>query len=297
MRQNRYILGVINSNILDVSVVNNTESKTVIGGISGQNRQYLDLLNRHCKGPFKVSEAQDVLSLPSSKVIRLLSNFTEKSWLKRVKYGLYITVPLGTLQPSQHKEDPWIVAARVFEPCYIGGLSACEHWGLTEQTFKSVFVVTGKRIRARNQSIQGFNYQVRFVPKKKLFGIITEQWDQVEIPISSPSKTIADVLGDPAMGGGIRHIASMIGEYFRQNTRNDKELLSSLEKNGNRAAYKRLGYLVETLNIDSPLVVKTCRTNMSKGYSLLDTTVNIRDKIVRRWNIWRNVTIEAQEQY
>jgi predicted transcriptional regulator of viral defense system len=206
-------------------------------------------------------------------------------------------VPLGTLSPAQRKEDPWIVAARVFNPCYIGGWSACEHWGFTEQIFNNVVVVTGKKVRTRNNSIQGFGYLVRSVPPDKIFGTKTEWREQTKIQVSNPSKTIADILDDPSLGGGIRHIAHIMGEYFRQNTRNDEELLSCLEKNKNRAAYKRLGFLVEALKVNSQIIVETCRARMSKGYSMLDTTIKSKEKVLRRWNLWLNVTIEGQELY
>ncbi len=269
----------------------------LLGGITGPKRQYLDLLNRHCKGPFKIKDAEGILGLPYTRVIRLLAYFTERGWLTRVKHGLYITVPLGTLAPAQRKEDPWKVAAMVFEPCYIGGWSACEHWGFTEQIFNNVVVITGKKVRTRNNSIQGFGYLVRSVPLDKIFGIKTEWRDQTKIQVSNPSKTIADLLDDPSLGGGIRHIVHILGEYFRQDTRNDEELLSCLGRNGNRAAYKRLGYLVEALKVDSPMIIETCKARMSKGYSMLDTTIKSKDKVLRRWNLWLNVTVEGQELY
>jgi hypothetical protein len=40
-------------------------------------------------------------------------------------------------------------------PCYIGGWSACAHWGLTEQVFRTLLVVTARRVRHRDVEIQG----------------------------------------------------------------------------------------------------------------------------------------------
>ena len=42
-------------------------------------------------------------------------------------------------------EDPWVIAAQLYGPCYIGGWSAAEYWDLTEQIFRTVVVMTMHR--------------------------------------------------------------------------------------------------------------------------------------------------------
>ena len=93
----------------------------MISGISEKNRKLLDDLNRTQKGPFSSKEASKALGLPLKEVSTILTYFSAKGWLSRVRRGLYITVPLGTLNPREYKENPWVVANRVFAPCYIGG--------------------------------------------------------------------------------------------------------------------------------------------------------------------------------
>lgn len=64
-------------------------------------------------------------------------------WPRRVRRGLYLVLPLEAQSDRAITvEDPWILADELFSPCYIGGWSAAQHWGLTEQIFRSVFVVT-----------------------------------------------------------------------------------------------------------------------------------------------------------
>ncbi|OGT21466.1 MAG: hypothetical protein A3C55_06420 [Gammaproteobacteria bacterium RIFCSPHIGHO2_02_FULL_42_13] len=93
-------------------------------GISDKNRKILDLLNRTQKGPFTAKEASLALNFPFKKTSILLTYFATKEWLSRIQRGLYITVPLGTINPKEYKENSWIVADRIFSPCYIGGWSA-----------------------------------------------------------------------------------------------------------------------------------------------------------------------------
>jgi predicted transcriptional regulator of viral defense system len=111
-----------------------------ISGISKRNRELLDKLNREIKSPFSITEVSMILGINLDKARRLVAYWVSRGWLTRIKKGLFITVPLGTVNPAERKENPWIVATIVFNPCYIGGWSACEHWGLTEQIFKDVVV-------------------------------------------------------------------------------------------------------------------------------------------------------------
>ncbi|MBL8360901.1 MAG: hypothetical protein JNN18_10465 [Rubrivivax sp.] len=61
-------------------------------------------------------------------------------WLARVRRGAYVPVPIESPSADVALEDPWSVAMTTFAPCYMGGRSAAEHWGLTEQIFRSVCV-------------------------------------------------------------------------------------------------------------------------------------------------------------
>ena len=61
----------------------------------------------------------------------------------RVCRGLYAPIPLDAISPSEWREDPWVIAVKLFGPdYYIGGWTACEHWSFTEQIFMDTVVVT-----------------------------------------------------------------------------------------------------------------------------------------------------------
>ena len=262
------------------------------GGISKGNRRLLDLLNRHQKGPFRISDAVDILGISYTKASRLLPYWASRGWLTRVRKGLYITVPLGTIAPAERKEDPWIIAAQVFKPCYIGGWSACEHWGLTEQIFKDIIVFTSHMVRERRILIQNILYLVKVVKKEKLFGTNIVWRQQTKVKVSDPSRTLIDILDDPSIGGGMRHIAEVVRQYFEGEYRDEPKLLGYMKRLNNRTVYKRLGYIIETLNLKFPHIIETCRLNISKGYSTFDPTVSARGRFLRRWNLRVNVTIE-----
>src|SRR5712691_9135499 len=71
---------------------------------------------------------------------------------------------------SDHRDVSDPAASVTFEPCYMGGWSALEHWGLTEQLFRTVMVFTARRVRNRNPDFQGTSIHLKVVAPDKLFG-------------------------------------------------------------------------------------------------------------------------------
>ena len=270
--------------------MNNGYNK-LTGGISKKNRALLDTLNRQVKSPFSISDISAILKVGNDKARFLAAYWTSRGWLSRIKKGLYTTVSLGDINPAERKEDPWIVASNVFQPCYIGGWSACEYWGLTDQIFKDIVVFTSRKIRRKNIDIQGTNYIVKNIGKEKLFGTKPVWREQTKVNVSDPSRTLVDILDEPYLGGGIRNVSEVVREYFEGENRDEIKFLEYILKFGNRTIYKRLGYLLEFLKTASPNLLETCQKNISSGYSDLDPTLPRKGKILRRWNLRINAQI------
>jgi len=267
-------------------------NKTInILGISKRNRELLDKLNREIKGPFSIAKVNKTLGINLDKARRLVAYWVSRGWLTRIKKGLFITVPLGAVNPAERKENPWIVAAVVFNPCYIGGWSACEHWGLTDQIFKDIVVFSSKKPRKRRVEIQGTTYIVKNIKVEKMFGTKTIWLEQTRVTISDPSRTLVDILNEPYLGGGIRNVASILREYFEGEHRDESKILDYISKIGNRTVYKRLGYLIEILKIDAPKTVDICRKNISSGYSRLEPSLPPKGKALRKWNLRVNAKL------
>lgn len=262
-------------------------------GINRENRALLERLHRELPAAFDVADASVALNLDADRTRRLLGYLARRGWLARIRRGLYIAVPLDTRRPGEWVEDPWVVAERVFDPCYIGGWSACEHWDFTEQVFRTVLVVTAKKVRDREPVIQGTPYLVTVRADDKLFGTTPVWRDQVRVPVSDPTRTIVDILDDPTLGGGMRTVADVLYEYFTSEHRNDTLLVGYGDRLGNRAVFKRLGFLLEHLGVDAPELLRACLDRRSSGLIALDPSVDAKGRIVRRWGVRVNVTLGA----
>ncbi len=262
-----------------------------IAGINENNRKLLESLNRSGKNIFSVEDAAKIMNLPIKNARLYLSYFARRGWLSRVKRGLYIAVPLGTVNPQEYKENPWVVADRVFTPYYIGGWSAAEYWDLTEQIFNSVYVFTSRPFRCKNINIQGTDFVLKFLGKNNLKYVKGVWVENVKITISEPAQTIVDILNDPSAGGGIRHVSDIIENYFNSEYKNEEKLTECIKEKNNKTVYKRLGFILEGLNIPAVELIKICLKNISRGYSAFDPSIKNKGTYNRRWNLRVNAEI------
>ena len=265
-------------------------------GITAANRRRLTRLLRATTGPFTVAEAALTLDMNATRTRRFLAYLADRGWLARVRPGLYSAVPLEASHPGEWREDLWVVAAEVFAPCYIGGWSACEHWGLTDQLFRDVVVLTSRWMRNRRPTIQGTRYRVKVISPERLFGTRIVWRGRVRVHVSDPARTILDLLDDPGLGGGIRHVADVLREWFVGELRDDHRLLEYAERLGNRSVYKRLGFLIERLAVPAPDLLEACERRMSTGVVRLDPSGPTGGWRVKRWKLIANATITGQAE-
>ena len=264
-------------------------------GIHAVNRALLDQLVRSVSGPFTPTETATLLSIDTVRARKFLAYLASRGWLSRIRSGLYTTVPLGANAPAQWREDPWIIAATSFVPCYIAGWSAAEHWHLTEQIFRDIVVVTAAPLRTTSRHIQDTTFRLYHRHERHQFGLATVWRRQTRINVSDPTRTLIDLLDKPAMGGGIAHVAEILHEYLQSEHRDDDKVVAYADRLGNRSVMKRLGYLLELSHIDSTALIKKCLDRRSAGIVKLDPSTNALGRIRKRWGLRINVTVQTRK--
>ena len=91
----------------------------------------------------------------------------------------------------------------------------------------------------------GIKFKLKTIRPYKVFGTKTVWRGSVKIQVSDSSKTIIDLLDDPALGGGMRVIKDFFIEYWESGYRNIDRLIEYAEKMKNKTIFKRLGFLLE----------------------------------------------------
>lgn len=256
-----------------------------LAGLKTNTRAQLAALMRGTKGTVTVEQAASILGLPQRRSALLLARLARQGWLARVKRGLYVPVPLEAQSTEVPVEDPWVIASELYSPCYIGGWSAAEYWNLTEQIFRSIVVVTTRKVRDRTPTVRGIPFVVRTVLESSLFGLKPAWRGTQKVQVSDPSRTLVDLLDAPKLGGGITSVSEILATYLRSKDFNPDALLQYIDKLGNRAVYKRLGFLLQQQAPDQKRLIDECRAKISKGTSRLDPGLPA-DRMVSEWNLW-----------
>ncbi len=269
---------------------------TELGGLKKIGRKLLGKLLQASKESFTVAEASQILNISRYRAASLLAMWTRHGWLHRVRRGLYIPVPLQSTSTDVIPEEPWLIAHKIFSPCYIGGWTAAHHWGLTEQLFNSIYVMTIKKVHQREQNLNGVSFKVKTILPKKFFGTQFIWSGKIKIAISNPTKTVIDGLNDPAILGGIRMVADVLSAYIHSKEFNQNKLLEYAKMMGNSAIYKRLGFLVALLEFDETITIASaCKRNLKSGYSQLDPAI-VGDRLETQWNLWVPKSFHIKDQ-
>ena len=238
--------------------------------------------------------AADLLGLPRGTAALTLRRLAERGWLSRVRRGLYFILPLEAGSEGGAIEDPWVLASELFGPCYVGGWTAAEHWGLTEQLFRSTFVVSAASIRKKEGTFLGSEFHVVRSSHERVSGVPKIWHGKERLAISDRERTIADALASPDWVGGVRHLAEILREYRGAKEWDPTKLAASVAETGSGAAFKRLGFLAERLLGGEESLVNGAFDRRTTGVIRLDPGVPTRGRLNARWRLWENVTVSDE---
>lgn len=231
-----------------------------------------------------VDDVMSALSLDRQAASKTLARWHAQRWLQRVGHGLYTAIPLDARATEQVLEDPWVLVPALFGTAYVGGWTAAEHWDLTEQLFRDIFVFTTKAIRSRQHDVHGITFVLRHIQEKAFFGTRSVWRGQAKVQVSDVHRTVIDMLADPAVGGGIRHVTDCFSAYFKHKDAHSDTLITYAERLGNGAVFKRMGFLAEKLPEQGALV-EACRERLTQGNAKLDPSLS-SPRLVRNWRLW-----------
>ena len=240
----------------------------------------------------RLFRTQEAFAFWSSKDIarHALSRLTEAGWLERIERGLYLIIPLEAGPERNWTEDPKVIASQLAPEGAVGYWTALHHWGMTEQIPRTVFVQIQRRKSRSQVTVLGVRYEFIIITGRKFFGIATRWSDGVEFRITDREKTVLDALDRPDLCGGLPVVASALASSDGLDWNRLDQYLKRFESG---AIYKRLGYLVETLEVpvrDRPRRLVAWKRRLSQGVALLDPRGPKKGPIDSQWRVQANVS-------
>jgi predicted transcriptional regulator of viral defense system len=239
---------------------------------------------------FGIKKAMAVLKKDEKSTADLLSELVKRNILLRLKSGLFLIVPLEA--GSNYLENKYIVARELINSnnYYISHYSAMALHGLTTQPILKVFTTAAKR--EKNRLISGVEFIFIYCKPGNLFGI-EEKWitKQEKIRVSNIEKTIVDAMIRPELCGGISEIAK--GIWLVKNRIDFARLADYCEKAGIKSAVKRMGFILQELNLGSGIIDRLgALVENSASYALLDPALKKQGRYLKRWRLRINFNPE-----
>jgi len=261
--------------------------------ISKQSNEILTFFNEQDKHCFDYELAKKALPKSNDSALRgLLSDMTRRGLLMRVKRGLYYVIPYEqdaeTFMPDWHLLAEYLVQKANH---YIGYYSALQIHNLITQPSLKEQIVVSQQIRPSTIKIKDVPFQFVYHNEKHFFGTKKIWIDNFnKVVCSDLEKTFIDCLFKPDYAGGIVEIARAI--YISRDKIKYNVLLDYAKKFNSQAVLKRLGFILEILQIETS-IIEDLQKSKTNSVVLLDTELPKSGKIKTKWSIQQNIEIET----
>lgn len=262
-----------------------------ITGLSPREAEFLSRLAAENRAIFRYAEVADYWP-DSATAHRALSRLQRGGWLMRIERGLYMLVPLNAGPDRVWTENALVIGTRLVEPSAIAYWSALRFWNLTEQVPQTIFVQSTRRKLQSRLILDGVQYQLVTIRVPRFFGLVRRTVDGQPLQVTDRAKTVVDAADRPDLCGGIWQLAQALRDHWAEV--DWPKLDEYLIRFASGAVYKRLGYLVETLNL--PIVERAERlaswqTHLTAGIALLDPGESTGGSACMRWRVCDNISL------
>lgn len=261
--------------------------------LSNTEAEFLSQLSASGKSIITTTDAKKYWR-GSTPIKVILHRLEIKKWLQRLDRGVYLLVPLEAGPERFWSESPLVIAPFLIQPAAVAYWSALHYWQMTEQMPRVTFVQSTKR--KQDLDILGVRFQFISIKKDRFFGVTERKMNEKKFLVTDREKTLIDCAARPELSGGIIQLSqSLQNEHAQVDW---AKLDRYLNEWGGGTVVKRLGYLVDTLNISLPdreHRLSYWRSLITRGISLLEPGSGKNGPTVTAWQIKVNVNFPSQK--
>lgn len=234
---------------------------------------------------FSVSQASKELHISPGAASDLVLRLERKKKLLRIEKGKYLIIPPEAWKAGEYTEEGVIIASQLIEPYYVSYWTAISFYGWTEQPSRTVFVAATKI--KRPVELRGIT--IRFVKLRpsRFFGFERQWMGNQKIMVAEKEKAIVDCLDQPRYAGEIVEVAK--GLWNGRADFDFPKMLAYALRMKNGAIIKRLGFLMDVLDIKQPRVRREALKHIAATVVPLDTGHGISGPVNDEWRVRVNV--------
>ena len=229
---------------------------------------------------FGVEEARTLTQWKDTKIHNTLRSLQKKGRIIRVKRNCYAPERIIS-------ENLFAIATESIKPSYISFWTALSYFGFTEQQVPMVQLVSTKQVAERK--IRQHRIQVTTFKPKMFYG-----YKRIEgAVLAEKEKALVDSMYLPEKCGGLDEFTKCLINSWGQI--NHKKLRKYTIQFDNSSLVSRMGYLIETLELEKERFLKRLIPHKSKGYILLSPGNHRILSHNSKWKIIVNHKVKMEE--
>ena len=262
-----------------------TATKTMLSRAAAIIKHFNDL----DQPAFTLLQADEAMQDSTHDALKkLMRDMVKRGLLLRLKDGVYWIIP-HEQDPSNYFPNTHLIARYIVGNAghYIGYYSALELYSLITQPSFREQIVVNRQIKPPSLKIKEHKFQFIYHNTNHFFGA-TDIWVDSfnKATCSDLEKTIIDCLFKPDYAGGITETAKAL--YKSKEKIDYDKLLKYCKRFKSQSVIKRLGFLLELLEIINPITDKL-EALITHTFILLEPSFEKKGRLNSKWYVQQNI--------
>jgi predicted transcriptional regulator of viral defense system len=256
--------------------------------LGSQAARLVTELHERGKVLFSHAQVEEITGLQAKSARNFVASLVHRGVVTRLKPGLFILVPFELGREREYLGSPLAVARELVDcsDYYISHASAMDIHQMVTQPQFVVYATSPKAIRP--QVVLGTEFRFVRCKPEHLFGI-TDHWatKTEKVRVSDLERTVIDGLKQSGHCGGFTEVAR--GFWMQKERIDPVKLVDYALRLDVGAVIRRLGYLLETFEVDAPRELERLRERLTETFAILDPLLPAEGKLMTRWRLRLNV--------
>jgi predicted transcriptional regulator of viral defense system len=244
----------------------------------------------HARGKtlFSHADVEEITSLQAKSARNFAASLVQRGVATRLKPGLFILVPFELGHERDYLGSPYVIAGALAGSAdyFVSHASAMDIHRMLTQPQLVVYATSSRAIRPRDVLGTEFRF-VRSKPEH-LFGS-AEHWvtKTEKVRVSDLERTIIDGLKHSEYCGGFTEVSK--GFWMRRDDIDCNRVVEYALRLDVGAVIRRLGFLLETFEVDAPRELERLQKSLTATYAVLDPMLPDEGRFTARWRLRLNV--------
>jgi len=244
---------------------------------------------------FSVQDAQKISGKNYQATLQSLHRLTNAGWLVSSGSGVYAIVSPEAGSEAIPASNRLVIGRELVGDVlyYFSHDTALSFHNLITRPVPDVKISTPRRLKTR--TVLKVKYNFIYSKPENIWGTELTWVSQGErIIVSDPERTIIDCLTRPDLVGGVTEVAAAL--QMGSEKYNWEKLISYAERFDNQAVIKRLGFLLELLDLTTQPNLNYLQALFGKSYALLDPYLPEDGDYLSRWKLKINIEPDILEK-